>query len=428
MEQHDIIQRFRTNELSLSEACAQCKLSERQVYRLVAKVKADGIEALIHGNTGPTSNRALDPRQKAKIEKVVRTTYPDFGPTFASEKLAEKHDITVHPETLRTYMTEWELWKPKRRRRNGEHRQWRERRSRFGELEQFDGCQHAWFEDRAPKCCLLASIDDATGRITGLRFADWEGVFPSFDFWSTYLDTHGKPQSIYLDRHSTYKVNTKTLLDDPEARSQFGRACDELGIELIYAYSPEAKGRIERLFSTLQDRLVKELRLRGISSMEEANRYVRDVFIPAFNAKFAVVPRKDGDAHRILTEADTSTRERIFSIRTQRTVSNDFTVRYKGRYFQLQKTSLRLVCRKDKVEVEEREDGGVSVYLRGAYLPMEELPERPKKVQETARSPKLLAHVKEPKRPAADHPWRRYRAVKERTTPSRKLDAALSVK
>ncbi len=406
MERHDIIGRFRTHDISLAEACAQLRRSERQVYRLAAKVRNGGIRALVHGNRGRASNRSMSDAQEAEIEAIVRSSYADFGPTLAAEKLAESHGITVSVETLRTRMTTWGLWKPKPRRGNGVHRQWRERRSLFGELEQFDGCYHAWFEDRALRCCLLASIDDATGQVTGLLFTDWEGVFPSFAFWRAYLETHGKPCSIYLDRHSTYKVNAKTLLDDPEARSQFGRACEELGIALIYAYSPEAKGRIERLFHTLQDRLVKELRLRNIRTMDEANRFVREEFIPAFNTKFAVTPREAGDAHRVLADADPSILDRTLSIRATRTVMNDFTVRYRGRYFQLEKTTVRLVCRKEKVEVEEHADGTVRVYLRGAYLPMHELPTRPEKVC-VKDTPKLLAHVTSPWKPAPDHPWRR---------------------
>lgn len=406
MERHNIITRFRARDISIKEACSQCRLSERQVYRLAVKVQEGGLTALIHGNTGRTSNRAMPPSKKKQIEKLVRTLYPDFGPTFASEKLAEDHNLVVSTETLRAYMVEWGLWKPKRRKGNGEHRVWRERRALFGELEQFDGCYHAWFEERAPKCCLLASIDDATGQITGLQFTDWEGVFPSFTFWHEYLETHGKPGAIYLDRHSTYKVNTTTLLDDPEARSQFGRACDELGIDLIYAYSPEAKGRVERLFSTLQDRLVKELRLRNISNRETANQYLREEFIPAFNAKFAVVAREEGDAHRLWSTVEKKSQEQVFSIRAERIVMNDFTVRYKGRYFQLEKTTLRLVSRKEKVEIEEREDTSIRVSLRGAYLPMHELPERPAKVSVKKTTPTLLAHVKSPWKPAPNHPWR----------------------
>jgi transposase len=421
MEQHDIIQEFRTHKLTLDEACARLRRSERQVYRLAKKVRDGGLMDLIHGNTGKASNRALSEDEEKNIESIVRATYADFGPTLAAEKLDEVHDIKVSVETLRTRMTTWGLWKPKCRKTNGEHREWRERRSLFGELEQFDGCYHAWFEDRAPTCCLLGSIDDATGRITGLLFTDWEGVFPSFAFWGTYLDTHGKPHSIYLDRHSTYKVNAKTMLDDPEARSQFERAMSELGVGVIHAYSPEAKGRIERLFGTLQDRLVKDLRLRGISTREEANRFVEEEFIPAFNAKFAVVPKAEGDAHRPLTEADRTSLDRVFSIRASRTVMNDFTLRYKGRYFQLEKTAIRLVCRKDKVEVEEREDGSIRVYVRGAYLPVSELPERPAKVSDTRKAPKLLAQVKSPWKPAPNHPWRKGLA-QERSA------AALSVK
>lgn len=408
MEQYEAVQEYQRGSLTVKEACIRCQVRERQFYRLVSKVREaevkhkSALTALIHGNTGRTSNRRLSERERETIRQAVDETYADFGPTLTAEKLKEDHGIVISKEALRVLMIRWGYWKPKPRKSNGEHRQWRERRSTHGEMEQFDGSYHAWFEDRAEPCCLLATIDDASGEITGLSFVDWEGVFPSFAFWREYLEKHGKPRSIYLDKHSTYKVNSKTLLDDPEMRTQFGRACQELGIELINAHSPEAKGRVERLFKTLQDRLIKELRLRGISDREEANRFMEKEFIPAFNRKFAVAPREAGDAHRPITETSEEL-ERIFSIHTERTVMNDFTIQYKNRFFQILPTTKRLVRRKEKVDVCEWKGGNVILSLRGGTLPSEELPERPVKVRMSKKAPRLNT----PYKPAADHPWRK---------------------
>jgi len=410
MERYQTVQEYLRGDLSVTEAGIRCRVGERQFFRLTAKVKEaerdktrSGPKALIHANTGRTGNRARPAETKKKIKELIDATYSDFGPTLAAEKLRERHGFTISSEALRGWMTDWGLWRPKPRKKNGQHREWRERRPVYGQMQQFDGCYHLWFEDRGDPCCLLLSADDAGGRITNGQFVEWEGVFPSFNFWQKYLEKHGKPDSIYLDKHSTYKINAKTLLDDPEARSQFERACQELDIKVIHAHSAEAKGRIERLFETLQDRLVKELRLRGISSKEEANRFMDEVYIDDFNSRFGVEPKEPGDAHRPVSESPVEL-SRIFSIRTERVVMNDFTIRYRNRFFQLQRTTKRLVRQKERVEVRETEDGAVSIHLRGAQLPTEELPERPKKVKP---EPKLLAH-KEPWKPAPDHPWRQY--------------------
>ena len=416
MERYQTVQEYLRGNLSVTEATIRCRIGERQFFRLVAKVKKAeqdkvriGPEILIHGNTGRIGNRALSEETKQEVKKLVNSRYPDFGPTLATEKLQELHNFTINSETLRNWMIEWDIWKPKRRRKNGKHREWRERRPLYGQMQQFDGCYHLWFEDRGELCCLLLSVDDATGRITGARFVEWEGVFPSFTFWRKYLKKHGKPGSIYLDKHSTYKINVKTLLDDPEARSQFERVCQELGIEVIHAHSAEAKGRVERVFKTLQDRLVKELRLRGISNKEDANRFLEEVFIDDFNGRFAVEPKESGDVHRTLSESQVEL-DQIFTIKTERMIMNDFTIRYHNRFFQLQQTTKRLVRQKEKVEVRETEDKTVSIHLRGTQLPSEELPERPKRVKP---EPKLLAHRK-PHKPAPDHPWRRYGRIQEK--------------
>jgi hypothetical protein len=403
MDIHDTIQKILRKEIGIATAAATLGLCERQIYRLLPKVQKHGLRALTHGNCGKQSGNAFSEKEIEKVKDIITERYRDFGPTLAAEKLASGHKVIISREKLRTLMRDWGFWKA-RTRKSGERHEWRERRSLFGELQQFDGCYHPWFEKRGDSCCLLASIDDATGTITGAMFVDWEGVFPSFSFWREYFTTLGKPCSIYLDRHSTYKINAKTLRDDPEARSQFERAMHELNVEVIHAYSPEAKGRIERLFKTLQDRLVKELRLEGISTRDEANDWVRTVFVPAFNAQFSVIAKNTGDAHRPVTET-VVTLDRIFSSRVERVVMNDFTVAHKGVYRQLEKTSIRLVRPREKVEIEQRPDGTSKIYLRGAYLPFHVLPARPTKV--TTHPPKRLEHV--PTKPAADHPWRKFK-------------------
>jgi transposase-like protein len=195
-------------------------------------------------------------------------------------------------------MISWKLWQPRPRKKNKEYRSWRPRKEYFGEMEQFDGSYHPWFEQRGEKCCLLASIDDATGKITKLRFVDWEGVKPAFEFWKEYLKNYGKPLKIYLDRHSTYKQNQNSIFNDPQVLTQFERAMKDLDIEVIHVHSSQARQRAERLFTTLQDRLVKELRLVNISTKEEANRFIEEVFIPRFNQKFGVIAQKKGNLHR----------------------------------------------------------------------------------------------------------------------------------
>lgn len=411
MERSETIQQFIGHSITVEEASTRCQVGERQLWRLVAKVrnarakKIASAQALVHGNTGRVSNNTLESSVVNTIKRIAtQKQYHDFGPTLLSEKLEEDHQVSVSREKLRTLLIQWKQWTPKPRHTSVPH-QWRERKALFGALQQFDGCYHPWFEDRAPECCLLASIDDATGKITSLRFVHWEGVFPSFAFWRKYLEIYGKPLSIYLDRHSTYKVNAKTLLDDPEARTQFERAMDELNIEVIHAYSPEAKGRVERLFETLQDRLVKELRLQGISDWESAQRFVDRVFIPRFNAKFSVNAREEGDAHRPLVKEEQALFDQIFSIRVQRVVMNDFTVLYKKRFFQILPTKVRFVRTREKVEVRQDAEGTIRVLLRGAELPIKELPERPQKVHPKSRQ-RTVAQT--PWKPPADHPWRRF--------------------
>ena len=320
-------------------ASRQLGISIRQVQRVVKKYKRDGIATLAHQGRGRVGNRAIGQEKKDAIIALLKKHYSDFGPTFASEKLSERDGIVVSKETLRQIMIEENLWKAKQRKEVVIHT-FRERRPCVGELIQLDGSPHAWFEDRAEKCTLIAFIDDATSRIMDGEFADYEGTFTLYNATEHYLNTYGKPLSLYVDKHSTFRINRQATIEeelkDTKARSQYGRAMDDLKIELIFAHSPQAKGRVERLFETLQDRLVKELRLAGISTKEEATKYFREVYIPKHNAKFAVPPKEPNNVHKNLLE--TGDLSRIFTVQTERIVSKTLVAQYKNIRYQIDTT------------------------------------------------------------------------------------------
>lgn len=406
LARYEIIKRLIHKAINGTEAAKQLSLSVRQTKNIKAKVKKYGVKGIIHSSRGKSGNKGLKRKFVARMEKIVRGKYYDFGPTLTAEKLEERHNIKISVEKLRLLMISWDLWKPRARKQSREYRQWRPRKEQFGELQQFDGSYHHWFEDRADKCCLLAAIDDATGRLTKLKFVYDEGTIPVFSFWKDYLGKHGKPIAIYVDRLRTYKQNLNAnVLDDPDARTQFQRAMElDLAIKVIHAYSPQAKGRAERLFKTLQDRLVKELRLRGISTIREANQFLEQEFVPQFNARFAVLPQKKGNLHRPLTKTEKNKIDKIFSVQTERTVYNDFTVKHNRQWHQLEQEQPTTVFKKDKVLIEERVSGEMFISLRGNYLNWRTLPKRPEKVKDT---PIVLVRRKSSWKPPADHPWRR---------------------
>lgn len=405
LSRYEVIRKLIDGHLNGGEAAKQLNLSLRQVKRIKAGVKIQGPASVIHANKGRQSNRKIKTEIIEKTKKLLNKYYPDFGPTFASEKLAENHQIQLSDETVRKIMVDVGLWRVRSRKNNKEYRAWRPRKQCFGEMQQFDGSYHLWFENRAPAGCLLASIDDATGRITKLEFTSDEGVAPVFTFWRAYVLKRGKPAHIYLDRHSTYHQNQKSVLDDPEHLTQFQRAMQELGINVINARSPQAKGRIERLFGTLQDRLVKELRLQNIKSVKEANQFLQEKFISEFNRKFAVAPEKTGDLHHELNQQEKGLLDKVFSIQKNRIVNNDFTIQYKNNWYQLGKTQPTLVCRKERVLIETRLSGEIKISLRGKYLNFKELPKRPEKV--AAIKIAALSRIEPHWTPPPDHPWRR---------------------
>jgi len=403
INRHTIIKKLINREINGTQAAELLKLTIRHIKRLKSGVKKYGPKALIHGNRGKPSNRRTPEQEKERIISLLHKHYPDFKPGFATEKLSEKHNIIRDPKTIRQIMIKQDLWKP-RKKKQKEYRSWRQRKACYGEMEQFDGSYEHWFEDRGPYCCLLASVDDATGIPTKAEFAKDEGVFPVFSFWKEYLKEHGKPYSIYLDKFSTYKMSQKAAQENHDILTQFQRAMNELHIEPISAHSCQAKGRIERLFNTFQDRLIKELRLNNISTIEQANKFLKEVFLPQYKDKYAVEPRSKANLHKPLSLKEKSELDSVFSRQYVRTIRNDFTISFNKQWHQLLKDQPATIYRQDKITVEERLNNTIHLRLRGKYLNYQVLPERPKKL----KVPHFIAaNTKRPVYiPSANHPWR----------------------
>lgn len=405
IDRYTIIQQYIKKEITRSHAAELLNLCTRQITRLKYAVMAIGAKALVHRQRGQPSHNHLSDKERSKIVRLLHDKYPDFGPTFATEKLKELHQMKYDPKTIRSIQIAEDLWKPRQAKKKETHRSWRQRRSAYGELIQFDGSYYHWLEDRGGtgELCLLAAIDDATGKITKAEFAAHEGVFPVFSFWKAYLEVYGKPRQIYLDRFSTYKMTQQLAQDNPDLKTQFQRALATLHIEPIFALSPQAKGRVERLFDTLQDRLVKELRLKGITTIAEANLYLEREFIPAFNQKFAVIPALEANLHQTLTNRERTALPSIFSRQEERTIQNDFTCSFNTQWYQLTKQQPATICKKDVVTIEEHLDGTLHIRFKGKELNYTLLPERPKKVQ----TPLFIAQTAAASwKPARTHPWR----------------------
>lgn len=402
---YDIIQKAIKKEVKGTEAAQILNLTTRHIRRLKKKVEEKGLQGLIHAGRGKPSPRRIPGKEKGKITKLLRKHYPDFGPTFAAEKLEEIHKIKRDPKTIRAIMIAEQLWKPKIKKKQ-EYHSWRQRRAAFGELEQYDGSYEYWFEDRGPKCCLLAAIDDAKGEITHAKFDEHEGIEPTFNFWEEYFETNEKPHEIYVDKFSTYSMNHKLAKENPDTLTQFQRAMGQLNVGVIHAHSSQAKGRVERLFKTLQDRLVKEFRLNNISTIPEANEFLTKMFIPKFNAKFGVIPRSDANLHKKLTRQEKDKFPSIFSRHYERTIRNDYTLSYKNIWYQLEETQSVAMFKKESVTIEERLDGSIYFKLRGKYLNYKQLPAGPKKISEK-NAPWVLVKTLSA-RPAVDHPWRKF--------------------
>lgn len=416
-EKASILRSAIMGKITNSQAAKQLRLSVRQIQRAKAGVRKDGAGAVVHKLKGRISNHAFPEDVKAKAVETIKNKYDDFKPSFAQEKLQTIYNMQMTSQTIRVWMTEAGIWKTRKQKNISIHRSWRARKEYFGEMQQFDGSYHHWFENRFVdrfgnpiEVCLLASIDDATGRITKATFAANEGVHAVFTFWKEYVEQWGKTLSIYLDKFSTYKINHKVAVDNSDLMTQFGRAMQDLNLYLISANSPQAKGRIERLFGTLQDRLVKEMRLENINTPDKGNEFLKEVFIPKFNNKFAVAPAKNGSVHNSLTDDDKKNINRIFSIHSMRVINNDFTIQFKNNWYQLAEIQPTTVRAKEKILVEEWLDGTIHFSLREHYLSYTELPEKPKKLN---RPPLILTKHKLNWKPLIDHPWRKPYMVKK---------------
>jgi len=402
-----VIESVVQRKLTQVEAANRLGLSDRQIRRIVINFSKLGPAGLIHHLRGRPSNHRLPSELKESAINLVRDKYSDFGPTLAAEKLEEIDGVKISRNVLRIEMIKTDLWQE--RKRKIKHRTWRERKDHFGELAQFDGSHHDWFESRGEKAVLLASRDDANNLVSA-RFYQFEGTMPVFDFWQRYIKRFGKPKAIYLDNHGTYKVNHKIALDE-KTLTRFGRACEELNIELINAKSPQAKGRIENLFGTLQDRLVKELRLKGISTIDEANTLLEEEFLPKFNQRFQKQAKKKANFHQPLTVKDNITKS--FSIKSERLINNDFTISFKNHWYQLEARQPKLVLPRSKVTIEERLDGKLVIEQDDRCLNFKEIN---KKRTKPISKPRIFALTSNPNQhypqmarvPAASHPWRRY--------------------
>ena len=384
-----VIRKVMEGTLTQRDAAGLISLTERQIRRIVARIRQEGDEGICHKSRGLPSHRKLPFKQR--IVDLYRSTYPDFGPTLFTEKLAEREDITVSRETVRTWLMEAGEWK--KHRRHKAHRQWRERKDCYGEMLQMDGSHHDWFEGRGPRCVLMAYSDDATGSVYG-RFYDYEGTIPAMDSFTRYITKHGVPMSVYLDKHTTYKAwARRDDFQETEPVSQFGRALQELGVKMLHAHSPQAKGRIERLFNTFQDRMVKEMRLRGVSTIPDANRFLAS-YLPVYNRRFSVTPKKKENLHRTVKDLELGT---ILCIKTERTLKNDHTIQHKGTLYQIKET-----IRAKRVMVEELVDGSMRIRHKGVQVAFHEIVQRP------VTPEKERPYVARGKghRPPLNHAWR----------------------
>lgn len=405
-----VVQAVVGRQLRQADAARQLGLSVRQVKRLVRRYRAAGAAGLVSGHRGRRPNNAIAAATREAMLALVRAHYADFGPTLACEKLLERHGQRVSAETLRQWMIAEGLWQPQRRKQARIHQR-RPRRPCRGELVQIDGSPHDWFEGRAPQCALIVFIDDATGALLALRFAPAETTAAYMETLADYLAQHGRPVALYSDKHSIFRVNHPQR--DGEL-TQFSRALKTLDIEAIHANSPQAKGRVERANGTLQDRLVKELRLQGISDMATANAFL-PTFMADYNQRFAVAPQSPLDAHRGVLH---SARELalIFSLHHSRTLSKNLTFQFRNREYQIQVRGQGYRLRRAPVTVCETFDGAVSVLHRGQLLahrllaqgtPPASLDDE-KSVHHSVDQAKARQARKPSYKPAADHPWRQY--------------------
>jgi transposase len=399
----EVMQRLKEKRLKQKEAAQMLGISIRQVKRLWRAYRQIGAPGLVSARRGKPSNNQLDAGVTQRALDLIKEKYDDFGPTLAHEKLTEVHGLKLSRESVRQIMIAERIWKPKRAKQPETH-QMRERRACFGELVQIDGSDHDWFEGRGPRCTLLVYIDDATGQLGELWFVPEETFFGYCEASRHYFERFGKPVAFYSDKHGIFRVNQPRPLGTTSGLTQFGRAMQELEVEIICANSPQAKGRIERANQTLQDRLVKELRLQGISDIDSANAFLSQ-FRQDYNHRFAVAPRSNHDAHRPLHKSENL--DLILTHQENRTLSKNLTVQFNHVIYQIQSKHPDYAMRKAQVTVCENAQGEVTIRYKNnplAYTIYQKSPHQ----AEVVDSKTLNRHINIPKPPAPDHPWRHY--------------------
>ena len=420
LDRLEVIQRVVSKQLRQRQAAGQLMLSIRQVKRLVHRYREQGAAGLVSRHRGKRPGNAIPEALRKEILRLIRTQYGDFGPTLAAEKLHERHGHRLSAETLRQWMIADGLWQPKSRKRAQIHPR-RPRRPCRGELVQIDGSPHDWFEGRGPRCTLIVFIDDATGELMALRFAPAETTWAYMQTLQAYLNQHGRPVALYSDKHSIFRIN------HPEHKgelTQFSRALKTLDIAPIHANTPQAKGRVERANQTLQDRLVKEMRLRAISDIDTANTFLR-AFIEHYNQRFAVAPQNPNDAHRSVLHSE---RELALTLclHHTRTLSKNLSFQFKNCEYQIQRRGPGYSLRNSRVTVCEALDGTVTVLYQGGTLSYRTLAEGEppiplddeKSVHVTIEQVKTHQLQRPAYKPPIDHPWKRrsYLRMRDRQT------------
>ena len=403
----EVLSRVKAGTLSLGSAATLLSVSYRQAKRLARRYRAEGAKGLKHRSAGHASNHARLPAERERALALVREKYSGpvdvrFGPTLAAEHLASEDGVTVHHDTLRRWMLAAGLWS--RARKRAPHRQRRERKAHFGELVQLDGSFHLWYEARGPRGCLMNLVDDATSR-TLARLGDEETIWAAADVLRRWIEAYGVPLALYTDWKNVYvrEPNAEEQVTGAVPLTQFGRMCASLGIQIIAASSPQAKGRVERNHGTHQDRLVKKLRRLGIADATAANAFLDTTYLSGHNQRFAVAPASAEDFHRRVPSR--TMLDRVFQLEEERVLSNDWVVRYDTRYFQVARQSGHAPAR-STVLVREAQDGAIELRYRGRLMQWTEIAAPVKPMPAPVRAP-LSTAPHRPARPSADHPWRR---------------------
>jgi transposase len=397
----EVLQKLEEKRMRQKEAARILGVSVRHVKRLLKNYRREGAQGLVSKRRGRPSNNRLSEETRQKVLGLLKGKYTGFGPTLACEKLVEVEELQISKESVRQLMITKELWRPRKARKAVVH-QMRARRACFGELVQIDGSPHDWFEGRAPACSLLVFIDDATGKLGQLLFVESESFFSYAQAAREYFERHGKPVAFYSDKHSIFRVNQPSL-GKGEALTQFGRAMQQLDIQIICAHTPQAKGRVERAIQTLQDRLPKELRLRNIASWKAGNAYLPE-FIADFNSRFAVQPRSDLDTHRPLTDQDNL--DQILTWQETRTLSKNLTLQFRKVVYQIQTHRPTYALRHATVTVCLDAQKNLAILYKSKPLDYTVF-HRQAKQSEIVDTKQLNAAVRKPNIPAPDHPWRK---------------------